>query len=453
MRKLSVLGVILFFCFSVTSVAQTEEEVSVPSESEKGVIKKKGWNFGALPTITYSSDLGLQYGALVNLFDYGESSYPVYEQSLYLEVSRFTKGTGNNRFYWDTKKLIPGVRMMSDISYITDKAAPLYGFNGYESVYHPDFIDEDADEFVSKFFYNYQRSFLRANVDFSWNIGNPHIKYFAGFNLLNFKVDRVDFDKLKKSDTTTLYDLYVANNIITEREKDGGFSTHLRLGAAFDTRNHEKTPSKGILTELMLDISPDFLGNMNGFSHGVVALSHKQFIPLLENQRLIGVYRVVVQQKVFGEIPFFLSQNMNYIWLGRFVNEGVGGATTVRGILKNSVIGDGAAFANVELRGIVTNFKFIKQNWSLYLNGFCDGGMVYDKRKIDFVALDADNPYFIQQGDDRFFTTGNDKPHLGAGMGLGLAMNRNFIIAADYGRALNKQDGKGAFYMGINFIL
>jgi outer membrane protein assembly factor BamA len=440
MKRLSNLGAILFFCFSVSSIL---------AQTEKDAIHKNGWNFGALPTITYSSDLGFQYGALVNLFDYGDASYPVYEQTLYLEVSRFTKGTGNNRFYWDTKKLIPKVRMMADLSYITDKAAPFHGFNGYQSVYHPDFIDEDAEDFVSKLFYNYQRSFLRANVDFSWKIGNPHIKYFSGINCLNFKTGSVDFDKLKKPDKITLYDLYVKNDIIKDGEKDGGFTTHLRLGAAIDTRNHEKTPSKGIQTELMFDIVPEFLGNMKGFQHGIVAISHKQFIPLLENHRLIGVYRVFAQQKMFGEIPFFLSQNLNYIWLSRFVNEGVGGATTVRGILKNRVVGNGVAFANVELRGIASNFKFIKQNWSLYLNGFCDGGMVYDKKMIDFEKLD----FSEYGGNERFYIQKNDTPHIGAGLGLGLAMNRNFIISADYGRAMNSQDGKGAFYMGINFIL
>ena len=28
---------------------------------------KTGWNFGALPAVTYSTDQGFQYGALVNL--------------------------------------------------------------------------------------------------------------------------------------------------------------------------------------------------------------------------------------------------------------------------------------------------------------------------------------------------------------------------------------------------
>ena len=35
---------------------------------------KKGWNFGALPSVLFNSDLGFQYGLLANIFNYGDSS-------------------------------------------------------------------------------------------------------------------------------------------------------------------------------------------------------------------------------------------------------------------------------------------------------------------------------------------------------------------------------------------
>jgi hypothetical protein len=31
-------------------------------------------------------------------------------------------------------------------------------------------------------------------------------------------------------------------------------------------------------------------------------------------------------------------------------------------------------------------------------------------------------------------------------------MNENFVIAVDYGRALNKQDGKSGMYIGLNYL-
>jgi hypothetical protein len=69
---------------------------------------KKGFGFGALPAVSYDSDLGFQYGALVNLYHYGDGSrYPKYDHSLYMELSTFTKGRVIARMRYDSEKLIP----------------------------------------------------------------------------------------------------------------------------------------------------------------------------------------------------------------------------------------------------------------------------------------------------------------------------------------------------------
>lgn len=53
---------------------------------------KKGFGFGAIPAVSFDTDLGFQYGAIVNLYDYGDGTiYPKYNHSLYLEWSRYTK--------------------------------------------------------------------------------------------------------------------------------------------------------------------------------------------------------------------------------------------------------------------------------------------------------------------------------------------------------------------------
>ena len=113
------------------------------SAQEKKV--KTGWKFGgALPTITYDSDLGFQYGALVEFFNYGDGSkYPDYLDHTYTEISRYTKGSGIYRFMYESNHLIPGVHMTSDLSYLPDQANHFYGFNGYESVYNKDWMDDE----------------------------------------------------------------------------------------------------------------------------------------------------------------------------------------------------------------------------------------------------------------------------------------------------------------------
>ncbi|MEA3446438.1 MAG: hypothetical protein U9R19_17120, partial [Bacteroidota bacterium] len=53
---------------------------------------------------------------------------------------------------------------------------------------------------------------------------------------------------------------------------------------------------------------------------------------------------------------------------------------------------------------------------------------------------------------DDYFSTDKDKLHSSYGLGIRIAMNQNFIVAVDYGRALNKQDGESGMYIGLNYL-
>jgi len=89
--------VLLAVVLSVGMIGQDEEEKKNEKKKEK---IKKGWNFGGLPVVSYDSDLGLQLGALVNAYNYGDGSrYPVYDHSLYVEGSWFLKGSQSHMYY------------------------------------------------------------------------------------------------------------------------------------------------------------------------------------------------------------------------------------------------------------------------------------------------------------------------------------------------------------------
>ena len=47
---------------------------------------------------------------------------------------------------------------------------------------------------------------------------------------------------------------------------------------------------------------------------------------------------------------------------------------------------------------------------------------------------------------------GKEKLHATAGAGLRFIMNENFIVAFEYGKPFNKQDGNGAFYINIGYL-
>lgn len=162
-------------------------------------VVKTGWNFGALPTITFDTDLGFQYGALVNLYNYGDGSrYPNYNHSLYFEVSRFTKGSGINRFYYDSDRLIEGLQTSVDLSYLSDQAYDFYGFNGYDAQVNAGWFDNESPDYITRMFYKYDRKLFRFKVDLQGKLSGDHLRWIGGFNLLNFKIGSVDLEKLNK---------------------------------------------------------------------------------------------------------------------------------------------------------------------------------------------------------------------------------------------------------------
>ena len=104
--------------------------------AQKKEIIKTGYNFGPLPVVAFDADKGFQYGALLNVFNYGDgSNYPNYDSKMYLEASFFTKGSQLYVLSYDNKSLIPGVRWSSALFTTIDKAMDFYGFNGYQSYY------------------------------------------------------------------------------------------------------------------------------------------------------------------------------------------------------------------------------------------------------------------------------------------------------------------------------
>ncbi|MBA7584528.1 hypothetical protein ES708_26483 [subsurface metagenome] len=262
---------------------------------------KTGWTFGALPTITFNSDLGFQYGAFVNLYNFGDGSrYPQFDHSLYFEVSRYTKGSGINRFFYDSDKLIKGIRTSIDISLLTDKAINFYGFNGYESKYNPvwENDDNDNDAYISRVFYRHERKLFRFKTDLQGKLSGEKLGWVAGFTYYNFDINSVDIDNLnegkddedKLRDVDGLYDRYVTWGIITDKEKDGGPLSYLKLGLAYDTRDNEPNPMSGIWTEVVLQTAPSFLGNKN-YPHTKIAITYSPyFIPAI---RILSVWSTV----------------------------------------------------------------------------------------------------------------------------------------------------------------
>lgn len=430
---------------------------------------KTGWGFGVLPAVSFDTDLGFQYGGLVNFFDYGDgSAYPGYEHSIYMEVSRFTKGSGIYRFYYDSEYLIPGIQITTDLSYLPDEAYDFGGFNGAQALYQNNWVEDGASDYRTRMFYKMKNNIFRFKTDVQVPLSGKSFRAIAGFNLLNFNITEVDVDKLNKGkddnllpphegDAVGLYERYQNWGLISSEEADGGFVPIIKAGLVFDTRDNLPNPMKGIWTEAFLFGAPELLGAESSFLK--LNITHRQYFTIIEND-LSFAYRVSYQGTLSGKTPFYYQPQIETSVMKGARSEGLGGGRTLRGIRRNRVVGDGFVYGNAELRWKAVRFNFINQKWYLGINGFMDAGQVVQKIDVEDV-LKANG--FLQGSDNelamstqvasQYFDFENEeKLHLSYGAGLRVVMNQNFIISIDYGRAVDTQDGESGVYIGLNYL-
>lgn len=419
---------------------------------------KTGWKFGgALPAITFDSDLGFQYGALFELHNYGDGSkFPEYIDRTYTEVSRYTKGSGIYRFMFESFHIIPGVHFTSDLSYLPDQANHFYGFNGYDAVFNKAWMDDEDPAYRTRMFYRFERNQFRFKNDFDGKLSGEHIRWNAGFAFQKFDIGSVNIEKLNKgkgddlpliTEQPGLFERYIQLGIIPEDEAKGGWVNSLKAGISWDSRDFRANPMKGIWTEAGVEVAPGFMGNDWSFSKFYA--THRQYFTIIE-KNLAFAYRLGYQTTISGHAPFFYQSQLITSLLTGATSEGLGGASSLRGVLRNRVMGDGFFYGNFELRWKPVRFTLMNQDIYIGLDAFYDMGMITDK--IDMPANLISDPMFLTESPANYFNPGAEKLHQSVGISILPVINQNFVIAVDIGKALNEQDGNIGFSIGLNYL-
>ena len=287
-------GLLLFLGVLIGFNALSQNDTIIVEKDNKKDIVKKGISFGPLPVVAFDQDKGFQYGALLNLFDFGDGShYPHPRQQWYIEASAFTKGTLQFFLTYDTKHLIPGIRMSLAGTVVYDQAMDFYGFNGYQSKYESDSLTA---------FYRLERLNITAKADFAGNIWENKLFWQAGYYFSKHRYSSIDTDKInegkketEKFSGQTLYEKYIDWGIIPEKEKEGGFTSALRLGLMYDTRDFEAAPSRGIWTEANITLAPGFLGTTHPYYRYMLTFRH--YLPIV-NEQLTFAYRLNYQGSI-----------------------------------------------------------------------------------------------------------------------------------------------------------
>lgn len=461
MKKTIILAA-MALSMAATASAQSED------------IVKTGYNFGPLPAIAFDADKGFQYGALLNIYNYGDGSmYPNYGSKAYLEASFFTKGSQLYSLMYDNKTLIPGVRWSSALTATIEKAMDFYGFNGYSSWFDQERVatgqankkgPQDPASFIYTPFYRTNRIQILGKTDFIGQI-SKNFYWEAGYHFSYFKqgaIDRGSINKGKDSynlypdEMSTLFEDYVNWGLIGEDEADGGFSSSVRLGLVYDSRDKEGAPTRGIWAEGHLSAAPRWLGTENPFYR--YSLTFRQYFPIVDNDILTFAYRLNYEGTLGSSAPYYVLPYITVMGENSD-KDGMGGYRTVRGIMRNRVVGLDMATYTAELRWRFTQFSLFNQNIAFGLSAFSDGTMVTRGRDMSFRGKEEYRESYLE-----YMAKGQEKdtPHVTVGLGLRFIMNENFIVAVEYGTPIShfyskshplyNQDGTGAFYINTGFL-
>ena len=253
MKKLflTVLGLLAAGAMITLSAQEEEKEM------------KTGWSFGLLPTATWSTDNGFQAGAFGDVYYYGDgSTYPDPLHKISWEASYFTH-SHRMRLYlaYDSKYLIPNMRVNASVTYMNDPLYSFWGFNGPAAVQDYDLWSNrhtGAGHHLN--YYGMSRDMLRLLANFQGRI-TDNLNWAAGVNFWRWKLGDMKDNGVKGAGDTkeyyktdlTLYDTYIALGAITEAEKNGGNALELNAGLVFDTRDIEAAPNRGIWAEAYLN--------------------------------------------------------------------------------------------------------------------------------------------------------------------------------------------------------
>ncbi len=415
---------------------------------------KSGWSFGGIPALAYDSDLGFLYGAILEVWDYGNGTkYPRYDHSFYMEYSRTTKGSGIAQIVYDSPSLIKGLRTIGELSFLTEQALDFYGFNGYRSGYESRLEDDSPDnpDYLSRLYYRQSREMLRIRSDFQGRFFNPRLQWVTGFTYYSIHLDTIDTPRLNKGRPDNeqlpyidggLYGKYAYTwKLIPEDQIHGGSTALLKAGLIYDTRDNEANPMKGFWTEAVLHWAPPLPdAGISGF--GKLSVVHRHYFSLVPN-RFSLVYRLAWQSKLWGTIPHYL---LPVVLNGGTAKDrdGVGGAKTARGILRNRIVGDHVLYGNLELRWKILRTTLFKKDFYLALSAFSDFGRTFGEYPLDTHQVPAEFQHL--------FPNTGEHLHLSYGAGIHLAMNENFVVAVDQGYAMDPRDGDQGLYIGMNWL-
>ena len=341
MRVLCVaLGVILWLAWAAAAPAQ---DVST------------GLEIAGLPALGYDSDEGYGYGALAEIYQYGDGSRPPYVWTLQPKLYLTTRGRRDVTLFFDAPGLLPaGWRVNGYLGLEKRIDAPYFGA-GNASPYDAALDDPAGPD---PHLYAYGRLRRIARVDLQKRLDGTALGALFGLGLVSNEIDPVPRDE----GSTVL-----AAEIGSEPQEY--WTNFVRAGLVWDTRDRETAPRSGAWSEVLVQWVDERFGADVGFTRWTFI--DRRYWAL--GERLVFAHRWLLQG-VTGDAPVEQLQRVETSFRE---GEGLGGSSSVRGLLKNRYTGRGMLVWNAELRWRVLDFRMLGRRLHIGASAFLDQGRVW----------------------------------------------------------------------------
>jgi hypothetical protein len=143
----------------------------------------------------------------------------------------------------------------------------------------------------------------------------------------------------------------------------------ISAGVAWDTRDDETSPVRGLYVTEQVDVTPGTFGAAD-YRYARVGSAVHAFVPLIARDRRLVLALRAASDLLFGDAPFYE--------LPRFEDTfAIGGAKGVRGVPGQRYYGKIKVFSNVELRSELFSAKIFGEERRFGLVGFTDVGRLW----------------------------------------------------------------------------
>jgi hemolysin activation/secretion protein len=194
-----------------------------------------------------------------------------------------------------------------------------------------------------------------------------------------------------------------------------------RVGFTWDTRDREISTESGTWADALIQRVDKSLGATTSYTRWTATVRHYQPV----GQRVTFANRLLAQN-IIGDAPFYA---LGEVQTTQKPQDGLGGASTVRGLPKDRYVGKGIVVSNNELRWRAAAFGLAGRPSSLILSAFADAGRVWAG------GIDASSLF--------------DELHAGYGGGARISFGPSFVVSADVGHS---SQATAPIYIGLGYM-